>query len=485
MKMKYILMLTILGAGILTGCSKDFLDSAPTEFVSSDQLNEQSKLDPSLLLGNIAGLYVTMYTPESGGTTGHFDFGHKGYDIFTDMLSSDMALTGLTYGWYGVIVRYQATVDYTRNETYAPWRFYYRLIFGANTVLDAQGGDSTTQTDETKRHIAGQAKAIRAFSYFYLTQLYAKGYSENEKILPIYRNTQVPNQPKSTTKEVYDLIVSDLRSAIDYLEDFERDSKEKIDQDVAEGLLAYVLAARGTNADLQEVITLTDGLLADYPLTTSAQAIGGFNSVTTPSWIWGVDLTLASNLDLVSWWGQVDYYTYSYSWAGDAKAIDRGLWTSIRADDVRKGQFSAGSGRPLNKFYDPAKVIGGQRNVTTDYVYMRADEMLLLNAEAKARLGQDDPARDALKELLQLRITDFSYVNALTGAALLNEIYYQTRVELWGEGKTYLALKRLKKSTTRGANHLFFVGQTVQWDDPKLTFVIPQAEVINNPVLNN
>jgi hypothetical protein len=499
MKMKYILMLTIAGASILTGCSKDFLEERPTEFISSEQLVEQSNLDPSLLNGNIAGLYVVMYTPESGGTTGHNDFGQKGYDIFSDMLSSDMALGGVTYGWYSNIVRYQATVDFTQNEDYMPWRYYYRIIFGSNIVLDAQGGDSAVQTDKLKRHIAGQAKAMRAYAYFYLSQLYSPGYGDGTaKILPIYRNTKVPNQPKSTAKEVYDLMISDLTSAIDYLSDFDRPNTEKqmIDANVAKGLLAYVLAARGSNADLTQTISLTDEVLAEYPLTDSLQAVArfsgttvinpqsGFNNVATPSWIWGVDLTLNSNLDLVSWWGQMDHYTYSYAWAGDFKGIDRNLFNAIRTDDIRRSQFHS-SGRPLYKFFDPGRTAGGQRNVTTDYVYMRADEMLLLNAEAKARLGQDAPARDALKKLLRLRIKDFSYVDGLSGAALLNEIYFQTRAELWGEGKSYLAMKRLKKSNTRGVNHLFFASQTFAWDDPRLTFVIPQAEVLNNPVLNN
>jgi hypothetical protein len=45
-------------------------------------------------------------------------------------------------------------------------------------------------------------------------------------------------------------------------------------------------------------------------------------------------------------------------------------------------------------------------------------------------------------------------------------------------------MKRLKESVVRGANHLFYAGQSFPWNDDKLTFVIPQAEVLNNPNLN-
>ncbi|HEX3166066.1 MAG TPA: RagB/SusD family nutrient uptake outer membrane protein, partial [Chitinophagaceae bacterium] len=215
----------------------------------------------------------------------------------------------------------------------------------------------------------------------------------------------------------------------------------------------------------------------------------GFNNIATASWIWGVDLTLAQGINLISWWGQVDQFTYSYAWAGDPKTIDRGLYDAIHADDIRKNQFASPTAtsyklQPINKFFDPARVAGGQRQVITDLVYMRSDEFYLLNAEAKARLGQDASARTALSTFLTPRITDISYLTSLSGQALLNEIYLQTRIELWGEGKSYFAMKRNKATITRGINHLFDAGSSFTYNDPKLTFVIPQAEVLNNPNLN-
>ncbi|MBD0283896.1 MAG: RagB/SusD family nutrient uptake outer membrane protein [Flavisolibacter sp.] len=498
MNSKYILSFAVAGSLIIAGCKKDFLETKPTQFVSAQQLVAASNQDPGLLNGNIAGLYTTMYTPGVGGTTRHDDFGQKGIDIFTDMIASDMVLGALNYGWYEPVARLQATVDFTRNEDYIPWRYYYRQIFGANTVIDALGGTDTQPTDETKRYTMGQAKAMRAYAYFYLSQLYAKEYGDgNAKILPIYTNTQVANQPKSTAKQVWDLMVSDLTQAITLLEGYTKISKDQVDQDVAKGLLAYVLGARGTQADWTQVTTLTQDIMNAYPVTDSTRAVfdgtnattAGFNNVNTPSWMWGVDLTVAQDIDLVSWWGQVDYFTYSYAWAGDPKFIDRSLFNAIRADDVRKKQFvqvgtSGNNLQPRNKFFDPGRKAGGQRTVTTDLVYMRADEFYLLNAEANARIGQETKAKQALTKLLSQRITDLSYLNNLSGKALLDEIYLQTRIELWGEGKSYLAMKRNKATITRGPNHLFLAGEPIPYNDDRLTFVIPQAEVLNNPVLN-
>ncbi len=500
-KSLYILGLAALTL-VSTGCEKEFLDEQPTADITPELIADAAVKDPKLLNAYLAGIYSTMYLTGTGGTTGHDDFGQKGFDIFSDMLSSDMVLAGVTYGWYSGIARYQATQDFTVNQTYTPWRYYYRIIFAANGLIELLEEKSTLTAQEAQA--LGQAKALRAYGHFYLAQFYSSGYGTgSEKIIPVYTSTKVPAQPKSTSAEVYNLIINDLEDAVTRLQGFNRTpgAKFEINQSIAKGLLSYALMARGTSQDLTRAAQLTDEVIATggFRLLEKDEVVAmfnaegqlingskaGFNNVASPSWMWGMDLVLDYGLNLISWWGQIDVFSYSYAWAGDPKTIDRNLYDAIRADDVRKKQFHATNLQPRNKFFDPARIIGGQRYITTDYVYMRLEEMYLLNAEAKAKLGQDGPAQERLKQLLAKRVDDNSYVNELTGQALLNEIYLQTRVELWGEGKSYLALKRNKASVTRGSNHLFYPNETFSWNDDVMTFPIPQAEVINNPVLNN
>jgi len=216
---------------------------------------------------------------------------------------------------------------------------------------------------------------------------------------------------------------------------------------------------------------------------------GGFNDVNTPGWMWGIDLTTEVGLGLRSWWGQVDSFSFSYAWAGDFKAIDRGLYDQIPETDARKNQFRDDDFAnrfllPINKFYDPGRVIGGQRQITTDYVYMRVAEMYLLNAEALAKSGDEAGAQARLKLFLNERVDDSSYVDALSGTDLTNEIYLQTRIELWGEGKSYLAMKRNQATIVRGANHLSNVGVPIPYNDERLTFEIPELEIQNNPFIS-
>lgn len=470
------------------GCNDEFLETEPTAYLTQEQLTEASVNNPDLIRGTVSGIYSLMIETGTGGTDGHNDFGQKGVDIFADFLSGDLALTTNTYNWYQATANYQATTDFTKNEVYIPWRYYYRIIRSANVVIAALGGNDAIPTNDQNRWLLGQAKALRAHSYFYLTQLYAREYNPTDMILPLYTDPSQQAQPKSSGADVYGLIVNDLESAISLMSDFSRSNKTEINQYVAKGILAYVYGAMGNN---EEVFTLTEDIINNggFPLTTTTELKGGFNDVNTASWMWGVDLTTDQGLDLISWWGQMDLFTYSYAWAGDQKAIDRTLWNLIPANDVRKTQFTTSASfalMPVFKFFDPARVQGGQRVITTDYIYMRVDEMHLLNAEAAVKTGRIAPAKTRLANLLSNRLGgNTAYIAGLTDQQLKDEVYLQTRIELWGEGKSYLAMKRNKATINRGTNHLFQAGVAVPYNDDRVLFKIPQAEILNNPFIDD
>jgi len=487
---KYLIRLAYIFAlvGILPACSDEFLETEPSEFISANRIAEISEINPELQISNLQGIYANMYLTGTGGTTGHDDFGQKGYDIFSDMLSGDMVLSAKIYGWYAQVSDLLVTVDFTNNRNYMVWRYYYRIIFGTNIVIDGLGGTDFVPEAEEAKHIMGQAKALRAYAYFYLANLMAESYNPSQEILPIYTNTVDPNQPLSTTQQVYDLIISDLTTAIDYLDGFNRSAKFAIDQDVAKALLAYVYSATGNHSEAaslaKQVIDAGNYSIIPFDDLT----VNGFNDVATPSWMWGVDLTLDIGLDLISWWGQCDPFTYSYAWVGDGKVMNRDLYDAIPADDGRKGWFidrnSDGNPWPMNKFFDPGRTIGGQRTIETDYVYMRIEEMYLLHAENAAKSGDEAGARASLKALMEERVPDASYIDGLSGQALLDEIILQTRIELFAEGKSYLLMKRNQLTITLGSNHLTYPGEEIPYNDDRLTFEIPQLEIQNNPFIN-
>lgn len=466
-------------------------ESQPTEEITSAQLAEGSNENPDIPAAFIGGLYAQMVEFGSGGTTGHDDFGHKAYDVFGDMVSGDMALSVSTYGWYRAsITELQAMNDFTFGDNRQVWRYYYRIVRSANTVISNLGGNDAVPDNLDNRYALGQAKAMRAHSYFYLSQYFQREYNAGEAILPLYLEPGGQNVGKATAEEIYTQMENDLNDAIALLDGFVRSEKNQVNQDVARMILAYVLGAKGgRDAD---VAALTQQVInaGNHSMLGAAEVTNGFNNVNTSSWMWGIDITENLGLGLVSWWGQVDAFSYSYAWAGDYKAIDADLFAAIPADDARKAQFfdDASSGRylqPLFKFYASDQIGGVSQTVTADYVYMRIEEAYLLNAEANARIGNDAGARNSLKALLDLRLPSSAYVDALSGSALQDEIYLQTRIELWGEGKSYLAMKRNKATVTRGSNHLSLVGEPIPYNDERFQFEIPLDEIQNNPFVNN
>ena len=485
---------------INTSCSDDFLDAKPTEVLTAEQIKEASENNPEAIAGSMKGIYTLMFKAGTGGYSNDDDFGQKGYDIYTDMLSADMALSKSAYGWYlGDITQFQGTIDFTNKANYKIWRYYYRIIRSANSVIDALGGNDIVPELDASKHVLGQAKTMRAYSYFYLSQLFQESYTPNNLILPLYTDSTAPNQPKSMAKDVYDLIIKDLTDAISLLDTFDRFSKNEVNKSIAQAFLAYTYSAMGGTENYSKAKDLTETLINsgnfnlmsedEIAYTGTGDLVGGFNDVNTSGWMWGVDITTNNDLNDASWWSQMDVFTYGYQFAGDKKTIDAGLYAKIPTDDARKNQFEPLTSSedyltPLNKFYASEREIGGQRAVTSDYVYMRIAEMYLLHAETAAKSGDEAAAKTSLKTLLDLRIPDTSYIDTLSGQSLQDEIYLQTRIELWGEGKSYLAMKRNKATIVRGENHLSNVGTPISYDDDRLTFEIPQSEIQNNPFIS-
>jgi starch-binding outer membrane protein, SusD/RagB family len=498
--MKSILKyLIVMLAFVAFSCSDDFLESESTEFISADRLSEVGPYNPEAFNGLVRGIYAMMYQTGTGGTDlNHDDFGQKGYEIYSDMLSGDMVLAGYNYGWYSDIAKMASTLDYTSLSNYKPWRYYYRIILAANSVIDGLGGNEVVPETSEEKYQMGQAKAMRAHSYFYLANLFVDEYDLNAEMLPIYISPDQTSQPLSTGKDVYALIQSDLKSSIKMLEGFVRSGLQEIDPDVAKGILAYVYLTMG---EYDLAIEMADEVIgAGYQIVPSALVVGGaaiprnaysYIDGQGADWIWGFDITLDQGLDLVSWWGQVDYYTYSYAAAGDPKTMDFGLYSSIPDFDLRKQQFvnSNGTVYPLNKFYHEERKPMNQREITSDYVYMRVEEMYLIKAEAQAFRGFESDAQKTLKLLLENRIVDsedataeenLSYIDALSGDDLKEEIRKQWRIEMWGEGKSYLALKRFKANVFR-QGHIDFNEVEIPYNDNRLTLEIPYQEVQDNP----
>lgn len=87
---------------------------------------------------------------------------------------------------------------------------------------------------------------------------------------------------------------------------------------------------------------------------------------------------------------------------------------------------------------------------SSSFPFMRAAEMLLTEAEAACHNGDEATAKANLMELNANRIEGYAETTA-TGAALLEEVKLNRRIELWGEGFNWFDYKRWNEPIVRKA----------------------------------
>lgn len=490
----------VCGLLSLTACQKDFLEQNPSELFTPDQINEAKKSNPDIDEAFVNGAIETFFKSLQSTSRRHDDFAQKSFDICSDLMSGDMELEGgQSYGWFAQAAELKTFQKFDLSNNYSVWRISYLTVSIANGFFRTAGGDDKLPSDATPLYNWGQLKTLRALAYLNLAHFYGKPYSDDTKsslVVPINRATDESGKPNklATLQEIYDFIIKDLTQAIEAFDKAktERESKQYIDATVARGALARAYMDTG---NWEEAYKVANQLIteqgANYPLIKADELLtNGFNSYKTPEFIWAIDITKDNTGSLISFWGHMDIYTYSYASVGAYKGINKYLQDQIPESDLRKGWFDTDLGIPTGKFFSTSKPEEqGDREWLSDIVFMRMAEMYLIASEAAARKNDDTNAKAILLKLLKERTKEDKYtevetkVNAMTHDQLLKEILYNWRVEMWGEGFSLTVMKRFKNDVQRSPRNIYFKGETIKWDDPRLTYELPRNETTNNPLI--
>lgn len=554
------ILIVSVSALLLVSCSEDFLVRDP--YGSTITEVQYSKMK-NQLEGSMRGIYSTLSTYKLDASA-HDEFGKRSLDMYTDLMSGDMALTDHKYGWFYSDELGQGNTG----RTGFIWTYFYGMLRNVNSIIrTAQGGgaasadnvikriqniglptnydskktmyytisaagDTLAQYTEAEAQIAfyyAQALTMRGYIYSNLLMLYCQTPSNipdfsKQLCFPMYNENNMENaQPLAYMSDVYAQLESDLTEAIDYFEVFPtitRGSKLEVNLPLAYAFLAYSYLNKGNpkgnkNGDVYKQAYTN---ARDYALKAIARTActvlpfrdlytTGFNDVNGVSWMWGQDVTTETTGGLASWFGQCDIHSYSYAWAGDTKAIDENLYKAIADSkdghpfDARVYWFNDGSSNSVYKYCPDGKFFSAQspnstkaddidREWLSDNVLMRVESMYLIAAEASYRLGNDNDAITYLTAITDERVLPelaseyATYKAGLTHDNLLNEIYYNWRVEMWGEGYGLMTFRRLAAEVdskrTRGGNHDGNPGSKMQASDEQI-FVIPSAETSYNP----
>ena len=499
----YSLIVAISGF-FAVSCQEDFLDTTPTTKMSGDGMLSTA----TGALVPLNGIYRMMYRQ---GWSTEFNVqqcdGICAWNLMADVMGEDMVMKAQGSGWYWYDCVYNVKARYTSNgwRSYDLWNGYYTLISNTNYIIAAH--EDMTGTPQDINYVVGQAYAIRAYCYHYLTMMFARTYKghESEPGVPVYTEPSVagtPGKPRSTIGEVYTQIKSDINKAVELLKDAPTQKHSThIDYYVANAIKARICL---TTNDWAEAEAAAKIARSKKVIGTGSQLTGGLNDVKLPDVMWGAELIQ----DQLPGWGPFLYHMDALSMLPGTstygnrapKCISVPLYNKLGAKDIRRqwwepnppaGSFEEVDGSYVQvkfRFSDPVTALG-------DKIWMRVEEMYLTEAEALCRQNKFTEAQTLLNTLVKTR--DPNYATAKTGnnlgalttdetGSLLEEILIQRRIELWGEHGRIYDIKRLKQGFSRTsamgwpASALIPAVDTRNPETYAWVLTIPQAEFDGN-----
>ena len=489
MKKRLIILFAVVLSVFSFSCEKTYLDTVPTESVDAASAYATTKNAASA----INGIYRSMIYRYLG-SQGHS--GHPAMMIILDHMGDDVILGTTAASWHVGETRWTSHRSDVGTMARFPYELYYRIIGNANVGI--ANIDNAIGTQAEKDQVKGEALALRGWAYFTLVQLYGKRYDAAAKPnaqlgVPLVLTPTTEGLPRATVEDVYTQINKDLTDAGALLKS-PRSFKSHINLEVVKGFLARVALTQQRWADAAKFAA--EARSTSSSIMTAAQYQEGFADITNAEWMWGFD-HLEDQSEFFG--GYHSYISCNYNSTvirTYPKVINNVLYDKIPATDIRskmwvKAPTTANSIVPtggvrvpyLNqKFRLPGTP---STSAMGDVPYMRLAEMYLIEAEAKARLGNSADAAKVLFDLISKRDTGYKLSTA-TGTALTDEIMFHRRVEMWGEGVRFTDLKRLNQPLNRnGTNQIATIAvlYDVAPGDKQWEFLIPLREIQANQAI--
>lgn len=484
-------------------CIKETLPQGST--LTGDQVaNAEGSFDGFVdaITSSLTGAYFGDLTP--------WDYGYPSSLLQRDVMGQDIAIEeeDWNYVWY--------TCSAALNPGYLycqiPWTYYYTWIKNCNTVISLAGGNPS----EKQLSGLGIAHAMRAMFYMDLARMFApENYATNPEALtvPIVTESTTPiaatHNPRATNTEIWSFILEDLDKAEIELADYVRTNVYTPDLSVVYGLKARAYLE---TQQWEDAVKYAQKAMEGYTMMSKDEYLSKTDGFNVPNGAWMFGLTYRSTDEVIlendadTSWGSQMIVEVSASECGYAanyvgpKRIDAHLQSTIPSSDFRSMCFLSPE---LDNLTTAAEILSALEPYTDDpegvmntalgvsarqsfagislkfrpkngehadqyaaftvaVPLMRVEEMKLIEAEAKGML--DEAA--GIELLTAFALTrDAEYVygkhnedygNKKT-SAFQNEVWWQRRVELWGEGFSTLDIKRLNKGIIRnyaGTNHL-------------------------------
>lgn len=439
---KLILAVSLFGA-ILTGC-EDRLELEPRQQISVEVATGTEENIENILIGTYAE------AGQSASYGGYFQLLADLYG-FTDEAN-----------WIGTFSQprqvFRKEIFVNNSFISAFWLNQYQVINQANLVIDNIG---VVENPEKQDNMEGQARFLRALSYFDLVRSYGAPYmpgQTNDQLgVPLslegITNYSVDLEiPRNTVGEVYNQIINDLQQAYQMLP---ASNSFFADKYAAQALLARVYLQQGNYEGARDAAH--DVIENSGHSLTSTYAEAFNNDANVSEDIFSFQVTTQSGTN----WLNVHYADQSFGGRGGDVTINEGFIQRYGENDDRGDFFyiSEQEEEPLTSKYT---------NQYGNIALIRLAEMYLIRAEANFVLGTE-LGQTPLKDINMLRAR--ANANLLTSVTLA-DIWEERELELAFEGFLIHDLQRTMRP----------VGD-IPYNDNSLTFPIPEREMDANSLL--
>ena len=469
-QIKFIaLLLLVMG---VSSCGDDYLEPKLESYINADiYYTTDEELEAAL---------VNVYDGIQGVNSTNANDNHAlQVEFYLTEMRSDNTRTKAQEGEAAQFEFY--TIESTNGIVADYYRSFYNVIFRANVVLD----NLSAASDDNRAKVEAEAKFLRAYAYFNLVRLYGDiplvdrpiGVSETD-----IQFTRVP------TSSIYELIVSDLETAVSALDNTYRTRASKA---AAQGLLAKVHLTLGNYLDAQ---TLCEAIVTSGEYSLEPEFKDVFFTENNNETIFSIgywpDLTADSQnfsaewLNAVGRTSGVNYTTQDVRDALDALGGNRTPY-SYRQDTGQLTQYQVVKYIPDG---DASLGIAPTSNDPTkagnDWIVLRYADVLLMHVEAIMAGGNETNAQAALDSFQLIRdragLTDT--VTNITKQELMDE----RRVELAFENHRLFDLIRFGEaqnvlSAFSDANGLNFQATDLLLPIPEYEIGLSNGALSQNP----
>lgn len=489
-----VVLVTSLGS-----CRKTYLPS--TAIDENSALSNAGDIETATI-----GTYA-LFKNEGYVRSGHFLMEYPSDEIAQGQNSSD----DLTRAY-----RYTHLVTSSHPQLF--WSQAYKAAGAANRIIEVIPDNATPDLLQLK----GENLFIRAMMHFNLVRIFGRPYSQGSGLdagVPILKDGLTEEEkltvPRSTVKEVYEFVITDLLRAAEFMT--QPKSNSFASREVAYALLSRVYLYMEDDAKAIEYANLVIGndipgtaATGRYQLLQGAEYSNYFRNApdgnketifcirhiktedrgysAIGSMYFSGDASGNAQNQAFSGWGEIyaseKYVNFLKQQPGDRRIS---FISSYMVNGVQQMNTKLTPNTPMH-YINKYSLQEGIVNLSSP-VYIRLAELYLNRAEANAKLGNTAAALEDVN-LIRSRAGVAPYTEAdltVMNKSILDIVLEERWLELAFEGHRVYDLFRNNRSMIRNYPGSHVVGgnvnQTIPAADNRVIFYIPQSEIDKNPAL--